>query len=96
MTAAVSTLLEIGDLARTRPGLDAAPDVVAAWYEQKAVVLHHIATETGDTDAEQCSHLAHAHAVALLARNTLVGGLPRQGKFASMRAVQFAGEVPTR
>jgi hypothetical protein len=80
MTAAVSTLLEIGALSRTRPGLDAPRDVVAAWYEQKAVVLHHIATETSDPDAEECSHRAHAHAAALLADNVLIGGMPRQGK----------------
>lgn len=79
MTAATSTLLEIGDLVRTRPGLDAPATVVAAWYEQKAVVLHHIATETGDRDAEQCSRAAHAHALELLARNTLIGALPGQG-----------------
>jgi hypothetical protein len=67
MTAVVSTLLEIGELVRTRPWLHAPASVVAAWYEQKAVVLQHIAAETGDLDAAECSHRAHVHAVALLA-----------------------------
>jgi hypothetical protein len=90
------TLVEIGHLIRTQPGLHAPLDVVAAWYEQKAVVLHHIATETDDPDAERCSQLAHAHAMALLNRNALVGGMPAQGKSASMRTVLFSGEVATR
>jgi hypothetical protein len=93
MTAAVSTLLEIGDLVRTRPGLDAPADVVAAWYEQKAVVLHHIATETGDPAAEQHSRTAHAHAAKLLADNVLLGGLPGQGKAAAVWAALPGGEV---
>lgn len=75
MSAAVSTLLEIGELVRSRPGLDAPANVVGAWYEQKAVVLHHIAAENGDPDAEQYSQTAHAHAMALLAgTNVLIGG----------------------
>ena len=66
-----STLVEMGELIRSRPGLAAPVAEVAAWYERKAVVLGHIATETGDTDAEQCSQQAHAHAVALLVGNTV-------------------------
>jgi hypothetical protein len=66
MSASVSTLVEIGDLLRTRPGLDAPRSVVAAWYERKAVVLHHIADQDGDSEAERCSRVAHARAVALL------------------------------
>ena len=69
--AGVSTLVELGELIRSRPALDAPPAVVAAWYEQKAVVLHHIATETGDPDAERCSRLAHTHASALLTQRGL-------------------------
>lgn len=68
-----STLVEIGELMRARPGLHTPPEQVAAWYERKAVVLHHIADETGDAGAEQCSQRAHAHAVALLARNAVIG-----------------------
>jgi hypothetical protein len=64
---AVSTLVEIGELMRTRPALDAPSSVVARWYERKAVVLHHIADETGDSEAERCSQLAHTHALTLLA-----------------------------
>jgi len=75
MSAPVSTLLEMGELVRTRPGVDAPPAVVAAWYEQKAVVLHHIAAETGDEDTEQCSRRAHTHAAALLAPASVTVGV---------------------
>ena len=74
MTAVVSTLVEMGELVRSRPGLNAPRAVVAAWYEQKAVVLHHIAAESGDPDAEECSRVAHAHAVALLAPGQAAAG----------------------
>jgi hypothetical protein len=66
-TDRVSTLVELGELIRSRPGLHAPPKQVAAWYEQKAVVLHHIATETGDPGTEECSRAAHAHAAVLAA-----------------------------
>jgi hypothetical protein len=96
MTAAVSTLLEIGELVRTRPGLDAPPNVVAAWYEQKALVLRHVAAETGDANTQRCSRRAHEHAVALLAHNALIGGMPGQGNTAALRAALLAGEVTRR
>lgn len=63
--AGVSTLVELGELIRSRPGLDASPAVVAAWYAQKAVVLQHIAEESGDAEAARCSCLARARAAAL-------------------------------
>lgn len=62
---APSTLVEIGELIRSRPGLHTPREQVAAWYTRKAVVLRHIADETGDPAAEQCSQLAFAHAAAL-------------------------------
>jgi hypothetical protein len=70
-TPVVSTLVEIGELVRARPGPAATPGQVAAWYERKAVVLGHIAAETGDPAAARNSRLAAAHAAALLAS---VGG----------------------
>jgi hypothetical protein len=66
VTAPPSTLVEIGELIRTRPGFGAPTPVVAAWYERKAVVLGHIAAESGDRDAEECSRIAHEHAITLL------------------------------
>lgn len=43
-------LRELGALAAARPGVDAAPEVVAAWYERKAALLEHIAAD-GQADA---------------------------------------------
>jgi hypothetical protein len=60
-----STLCEMGALIRTRPSLASPALEVADWYERKAALLHRIATETGDTDAEQCAHAAHIHAMTL-------------------------------
>jgi hypothetical protein len=65
----MSALLEIGELVRTRPPADASTDVLAAWYEQKSVVLRHIATET-TAPSERDTYLvwaerAHVHAEEL-------------------------------
>lgn len=35
-------LIEIGDVARTRPAPDADPSVVAAWYRRKAALLRRL------------------------------------------------------
>jgi len=66
---ALSTLAGINDLAAARPALDATAAAVAAWYEQKAFVLNHIAEESGsDRDGwEARANAAHDHAVRLLA-----------------------------
>lgn len=96
LAGVVSTLVELGELIRSRPGLDTPPEQVAAWYERKAVVLGHLAAETGDPDAAECGRVAHEHAVALLApNNVLIGGPSRQGTTAGMRAV-LAGQEVTR
>lgn len=56
----MSTLVEIGELARTRPALDATAEELAAWYERKARMLQR---ECLEEFADQ----AHEHAVRLLA-----------------------------
>ena len=35
-------LIEIGEVARTRPAVDAPPEVRAAWYRRKAAMLRHL------------------------------------------------------
>jgi hypothetical protein len=78
-TTRVSTLEEMGELVRSRPGLDASPAVVAGWYERKAALLGHIATETGgDIESLRLSRLAHTHAVSLLATAQLGREVPRR------------------
>lgn len=56
----MSTLLEIGELARTRPALDATAAELAAWYERKALMLQ------GESLVD-LAVAAHEHAVRLLA-----------------------------
>jgi hypothetical protein len=60
----MSTLLEIGELVRARPAVDEAPEVLAAWYERKAVVLRHIAAETA-APSERDTYVAWAHRAQL-------------------------------
>lgn len=65
-------LREIGRLQRCAPRPDAPAEVVAAWYERKAVLFEHIAAD-GDarpSDALRQARLAHQHAVQLLNRTT--------------------------
>ena len=67
----MSTLVEINELAATRPAADAKATDVASWYERKAVVLHRIADDTGSVSEhdmyEVLAQRAHEHAVRLLA-----------------------------
>lgn len=61
-------LREIGRLQRCAPRPDAPAEVVAAWYERKAVLFEHIATD-GDappSDALRQARRAHQHAAQLL------------------------------
>jgi hypothetical protein len=55
-------LIEIGEVARTRPAADAPPEVQAAWYRRKAAML----TRLGANYHERAA-LAEARAAALSA-----------------------------
>lgn len=65
----MTALLEIGDLVRARPPAYASVETLAAWYEQKSLVLSHIAIETS-ASSERATYLAwarqaHRHAERL-------------------------------
>lgn len=65
-----STLIEMGAVLRAMPGPDAPVAEVAAWYERKATLLEHLATETGPStlDGQRAAALArqaHVRAAAL-------------------------------
>lgn len=77
----MSTLAAIDALARARPFAGDGPVVLAAWYERKAVVLHHIATEDARSMSERDNYesmasTARARADRLLAE-AVKGGAPR-------------------
>jgi hypothetical protein len=38
----MTALIEIGEVARTRPTVDTGPVAVAAWYRRKAAMLHRL------------------------------------------------------
>jgi hypothetical protein len=66
--------VEIGELARTRPAADATVSEIAAWYERKAIVLRHVASDTpSERDTyTRLAATAYTHARELLA--ALPGG----------------------
>jgi hypothetical protein len=70
----MSTLVEITTLASSRPTVHAPVTTVAAWYEQKATVLHRIADESRSLSEHDTYELlaeqAHQRAVCLLADMT--------------------------
>jgi hypothetical protein len=63
-TGGPNVLAELGALHLARPAAGAAPRVVGAWYERKAVVLEHLAAE-GSRTARVEAEVAHMHARAL-------------------------------
>lgn len=60
-------LRELVALWLSRPTPDAAPAVVAAWYERKSALLEHIAIDGGPDahEARRQALLAHRHAQQL-------------------------------
>lgn len=61
-------LREIARLQLARPAVNAAPAVVAAWYELKAELLEHLVAD-GDLPASEAlrlARIAHDHATDLL------------------------------
>lgn len=61
-----NVLSEMGRLHLTRPAADAAPVVLAGWYERKAAMLEHLTAAGVAGVAEQATR-AHEHAAQLLA-----------------------------
>ncbi|PRX43845.1 hypothetical protein B0I33_1138 [Prauserella shujinwangii] len=61
--AALNVLAELGQLHLSRPALDASPEQVARWYERKATVLEHLASQGSDT--AELAEAAHRRAEAL-------------------------------
>lgn len=59
-----NTLAELGELHRSRPGAEAGPIEVAAWYERKAQVFEHLAAQ-GSRTAAVHAEIAHRHAAEL-------------------------------
>lgn len=72
----MSTLVELGELIRTRPGLDASAAEVAGWYERKAAMLSHAAS-TGALDPDTATGWArdaHQHAATWLSTDRVERG----------------------
>ena len=63
----MSTVVEIDLLARSRPGLDAPTEDIAAWYDQKSDLWGRVAAQTGDPQARAWAQQAHTHAQQLRA-----------------------------
>ncbi|TWP51717.1 hypothetical protein FKR81_12680 [Lentzea tibetensis] len=64
----MGVLVELGEVLRSAPGMNAPAEAVAAWYERKAVLFEHVAAE-GGPDASSATTLAqqaHRHAFELL------------------------------
>lgn len=63
--SAANTVAELQALALHHPAADAPASAVAAWYERKAMVLRHLASE-GSPQAGVQAETARAHACALI------------------------------
>jgi hypothetical protein len=95
-----ATLVEIGELARTRPTADATVSEVAAWYERKAIVLRHVAVAS-DAPSERDTYTrladtAHAHACELRETSRAPRGFRRPAGDASPARVARPGRAAPR
>jgi hypothetical protein len=64
-----ASLLDINAVAATRPTADMSPELVAAWYDRKAVMLREIADTAGSRSEhdtfEALADKAYQHALCL-------------------------------
>jgi hypothetical protein len=57
----MNVLIEMTALDMNRPAPDATSEIVAAWYEAKALLHEHIAAEGGSDAAQQSAWAMAAH-----------------------------------